>query len=358
MANLTKVAQKIFAGSAGVDEIAQFGSLFASGAPGTFTTDPATVQALSNFDTGWFGAAIDGNSPAIEDMNALFFLCFYQLAYIMQKGVPEWDVTTTYYSGSMVLSSGVLYSSLSDSNTGNAVSSETYWKIYSDTPVGSGMDFYGPTEPRGWIFASGLTIGDASSTGTGRANADTFALFSLLWTNYSNSILPIYTSTGVLSTRGASAAIDFAAHKKITLIDKRGRVSAGRDNMGGTTAGLLTSATISPDALTLGATGGEQVHILSTTELAAHTHLQNSHTHTVTDPGHVHLERGGQNGGGGGTNVGAVDAGTNANSSSSTVSATTGVTNVASTAVNLDAGGGGAHNNVQPTLICNYILKL
>ncbi|HAP13058.1 MAG TPA: phage tail protein, partial [Afipia sp.] len=49
---------------------------------------------------------------------------------------------------------------------------------------------------------------------------------------------------------------------------------------------------------------------------------------------------------------GAQPGGTSA--SLSTGSATTGITitNAANT------GGGGAHNNVQPTIICNYIMRI
>ena len=63
----------------------------------------------------------------------------------------------------------------------------------------------------GWVMMNDGTIGDASSGATTRANADTQALFTLLWTNVSNTNCPV--SGG----RGASAAADFAAHKTIAL---------------------------------------------------------------------------------------------------------------------------------------------
>lgn len=130
MARLSRVFQRIFGSGAGTDQIAQFGSLFA-GSP-AFTTDPSTAQSLSNWLTGWFGAAIGGNAPAIEDMNAPFFVSTYQLAYLMQAGVAEWDTSTVYYIGSLVQDgTGVIYKSLTDSNTGNALTSAANWQRYS-----------------------------------------------------------------------------------------------------------------------------------------------------------------------------------------------------------------------------------
>lgn len=100
MAKVTRQTQKIFGSSAGFQEIAQYGSL-AAAAP-VFTTDIATIQALSNYLGGWYDAIIGPNSPTIEDMNALHYLFAYQLAYLLQEGVAEWDAGTTYYAGSVV----------------------------------------------------------------------------------------------------------------------------------------------------------------------------------------------------------------------------------------------------------------
>lgn len=100
MSRLSRVTQKIFGINAGFEEISQFGSLYAS-AP-LFTTNIATIQALSNYLVGWFNAAVGDNSPAIEDMNSLFYLITTQMVYQFQSGIPEWDSSTAYYSGSLV----------------------------------------------------------------------------------------------------------------------------------------------------------------------------------------------------------------------------------------------------------------
>lgn len=344
MAKLTKVAQKIFGSGAGTNQISQFGSLFA-GSP-AFTTSPVTAQSLSNWLTGWLGAAIGGNSPAIEDMNAVHFVTTYQLAYLMQAGVAEWDAGTTYYTGSFVNVSGVLYISLTDDNLNNLVSDTSNWKVFSTDPTGVGKDYFGVTLPAGWVWASGKTIGNASSNATERANADTFDLFKLLWDNYSNSILPIYDSAGVASIRGASAAADFAANKALQVIDKRGRVSVGLDNLGGTAANRVTSTTMTPDGTTIGASGGEQTHALTIAELAAHDHGGGSHTHNILPGGTTAYILGGSGGSNNAFTTGS------ANQYSATA------TDVPNSTVVASQGSGTAHNTMQPSVLCNYIIKL
>ncbi len=142
MAKITRVDQKIFGSGAGVDQIAQFGSLFA-GSP-AFTTDPAIAMSLSNWLTGWAGAAIGGNAPAIEDMNAVLFVYAYQLAYLMQAGIAEWNTDTVYYEGSLVNVDGEIYVSRTDDNTGNLVTDADEWKkIAGDIMSALGDTMYG-----------------------------------------------------------------------------------------------------------------------------------------------------------------------------------------------------------------------
>lgn len=132
MAKITRKTALIFGSSASAGDIRQFGSL-AAGSPVT-TTDPDTIQALANWLTGWLGAVIGGNSPTIEDMNAMCYVFAYQIAYLMQTGVPEWETSTIYFIGNVVNDgSGGLYISRTDSNTGNALTSTTNWQKIAGT---------------------------------------------------------------------------------------------------------------------------------------------------------------------------------------------------------------------------------
>lgn len=88
--------------------------------------------------------------------------------------------------------------------------------------VGSLHWFPMASAPSGYLKANGNTIGNATSGGTARANADASPLFVILWDNIANTELPIQDSTGVATTRGASAAADFAANKRLPLPDMRG----------------------------------------------------------------------------------------------------------------------------------------
>ena len=130
------------------------------------------------------------------------------------------------------------------------------------------LSFYA-TAPTGYVLLQGGTIGDGSSGGTARANADTADLFAHLWNNLADA------QAAVSSGRGASAAADFAAHKTITLPNLRQRFPIG----------LASSGTGS----TLGGTGGTVDH---THSVPAHYHAMGTgadlnitssgaHTHTV-----------------------------------------------------------------------------
>jgi hypothetical protein len=79
--------------------------------------------------------------------------------------------------------------------------------------------FAGFSAPTGWVPAHGGSIGDASSGGTVRANADCLALYTIIWnaSNNPGNEGQVQDSAGTNTARGASAAVDFAAHKRILL---------------------------------------------------------------------------------------------------------------------------------------------
>lgn len=133
MTKLTRFVQKIFGDNSGVDQVSVFGSL--SEAVPEFSKDPKAIQKLAAYDNGWFSAVFGNKSPTIEDRNSLDFLFSYQLSYLMQQGVPEWDVDTTYYTGQICSSNGVLYKSLIDDNLNNPISETDKWENISQGPL-------------------------------------------------------------------------------------------------------------------------------------------------------------------------------------------------------------------------------
>lgn len=133
MAKLPRVYQKQFGVNAGASDVGVFGSLAASSPQ--YSKDPATIQSLAAFLSGWAGETIANNRPALEDFNALDFLSFYQLCYLFQSGIPEWDASTTYYTGSICQVSGILYRSLQDDNLNKAPDTQTaWWEPVVDSP--------------------------------------------------------------------------------------------------------------------------------------------------------------------------------------------------------------------------------
>ena len=138
MAQLARKTLQLFGGTAASTEIGQFGSKEA-GFPVT-STDPAVIQALSAWGLGWSAAIITANkAPYKQDMNGVMYVFGYELAYIFQSGLPEWDSATTYYTGSLVRDPGTgdIYKSKINNNTGNALPAQTddaNWE-YRSRPV-------------------------------------------------------------------------------------------------------------------------------------------------------------------------------------------------------------------------------
>jgi microcystin-dependent protein len=115
----------------------------------------------------------------------------------------------------------------------------------------------------GWLWANGQTVGNASSAGTARADADISDLFTKLWNTDS--------TLAVSGGRGSTAASDFAAAKTIALPDFRGRTFFGVDGMGTALATRITAATVATPNVIGSHFGAENV-VLSTGQLASHTH--------------------------------------------------------------------------------------
>ena len=131
MPRITRKQQKIFAESASNNGV--FGSLQANDP--TLSSDPDAIQGRTAYANGWNDATYSADElPPLEEFQALQYLFSRQIAYIMQEGVAEWDASTTYYKGNLVKAvqsdgSFILYASLIDNNTGNAVSDTTKWVI-------------------------------------------------------------------------------------------------------------------------------------------------------------------------------------------------------------------------------------
>lgn len=199
----------------------------------------------------------------------------------------------------------------------------------------------------GWVKANGQTIGSATSGASGRANADTAALFTYLWANCANPTTNRHCP--VVGGIGASAAADFAANKQITLFDMRDSTPAGLDDMGNTAKGGLLASNISSGGgdgpTTPNASGGEANHTLVLGEMP-------SHNHTAIDSGHTHGTPSYANPAGSTVNSYLINSAQTPNYSEATTATGTANITVGNT------GGGGAHNNMPPFLLGSFYIKL
>lgn len=134
MAKLTRITQPIFASTGGNDDTSVFGTMKTTP---VYTTDVAQSIGSTAFTNGWKDAVDIGYAPFLEDMNTVQKAVTYQIAYGQQEGIPEWASDTTYYKGSLAklntANGSQIYVSLTDNNTGNLVSNNTYWKLMFDS---------------------------------------------------------------------------------------------------------------------------------------------------------------------------------------------------------------------------------
>lgn len=164
MAKLPRVTAKVFGGSAPLSEIGQFGSAKA-GTPNN-TQDVATIQALSAYDNGWGSAVVTSkNFPPMEEVTGVLKTISYQTCYLLQEGVPEYDINTEYSNTSIVKSTSgsnlSFYLSLQNGNVGHALSDTDYWVKATDPAID------GP-----WINSTSANINLTTVTNTGTYNID------------------------------------------------------------------------------------------------------------------------------------------------------------------------------------------
>lgn len=194
----------------------------------------------------------------------------------------------------------------------------------------------------GWVMLNDGTIGDATSGGTTRANADTVALFTHLWNNTADAQCAV--STG----RGANAAADFAAHKTIALPKMLGRALASA----GAGAGLTSRA--------LALITGVETHQLTQAETPV-----KSHAHTASDSGHSHSNSVPIGTGTGGATSAEGQFDGNPITVGATFSGTRNWTNASvgsgNASITVNATGdatANAHPNMQPSTFLNFMIKL
>ena len=199
--------------------------------------------------------------------------------------------------------------------------------VSQGVPIGTVLDFAGSTAPEGYLLCFGQAISRSAYA----------SLFSVIGTTY---------GAGDGSTT-------------FNLPDFRGRVGAGRDNMGGTSASRL-SFSFGSQSGTLGASGGTlDYEYLTIPMLPAH-----NHNVYLSDPGHRHGYGPASLTSATGSATSGIWLGGSDPSRYVTGLSTTGMT--ISSAPNGSgqpnatelAGSNQPHRTVQPTIIINKIIKV
>lgn len=173
--DLQRYEQEIFAGNSDNYETAVLGSFAAGQAVYSKTINELQSAA---YLLGWSACVYGGNNaPFMEEMNALFYIITYQLAYLMQKGIPEYISSEMYYTGNFCQVSGIIYRSLQNNNQGNApASSPEYWQqcnfmdMATDAEASAGILENKAVNPK--QLAAGLSLKQNLITASNMLDAD------------------------------------------------------------------------------------------------------------------------------------------------------------------------------------------
>lgn len=236
MPKITKKSQRVFCADVPANNVvSQFGSLKA-GSP-NYSSDPAVIQNLPAWGSGWSGAVVANSAPALQDLNSLFYVITRQLGYLVQTGVSEWDSNTVYYIGSIVNNgTGGLMVSIADDHSA-PISDVTKWQPFMPSML--------------WKSSVSYSVGDIVRNSTG-------ALYTSLAESNLNNALTDPTKWEPLVARGSSSGLAAGSAtldcQSFSTFSKTGSASAtniGLNNMAeGQTVTVLISTVASQAAIT------------------------------------------------------------------------------------------------------------
>lgn len=305
--------------------------------------DVEKMYVMRNATTGGFAMTIANSSNSISVANGEIALVITDGVNIQRWGNNEdLPLSGGTLSGILNMGSNKITNLANGTSSADAVN---FGQLSSAVPSGAFFPFAGSTLPSGYLWCAGQAISR---------------------TTYANLFAAIGTEWG--SGNGSTT---------FNVPDFRGRVPAGKDNMGGSAAGRLTSQI---DGDNLGSYGGAETVTLTSAHIPSHSFTVSgttggggAHSHTFsgttnTTGSHTHVyaryDPGNSAGGTGGArcqtpstnNYSTSSAGNHSHTVSGSTSSVSNHTHSFSGTTN-SYGGGGPHSNLQPTGIANYIIK-
>lgn len=287
-------------------------------------TDTMLAGSIANAKLSNSSVTVNGSTVALGASTTI-------TATPTAGSVVDASITGTGLSPSVITGTAVITtdSRLSDSRTPTAHASSHALggtdAIPSLVPAGAMMQYIASSAPTGWLICDG--------------------------SSFSSSTYPVLA---------ALLGDTYGTHSGTTyyLPDLRGRVPIG--------AGAVTDTASQSQTFSLGGKAGELKHTLTTSEIPAHSHTGT----TNTDGSHRHWISGASYDDGNMSTSGssnsqdyglAADAGGytqyDRDSPYGRYSSYAGSTHSHAFTTATDGGTGGAHNNLQPYIVLNYIIK-
>ncbi len=201
-----------------------------AGAP---VTTPITVE-VEVFDAASGGTSLWGPeshtvTPAAGELTVLLGSTVPLPASVLEGG-EAWiamSVDGTLLSGRQRLASAPYAMRAAVSQRAESATGSLATALAQSAPVGSVVMWLAPTAPDGWLVLDGGTIGKTGSGATALADPSAQELFTFLWNNLDDTVLPIQDASGTPIGRGASAEDDFAANRRLPLPNGAGLVPRG-----------------------------------------------------------------------------------------------------------------------------------
>lgn len=194
-------------------------------------------------------------------------------------------------------------------------------RIQEALPAGVTLPFSGTAIPDGWLLCDGSVVSQ---------------------TTYAK----LYAALGSTYNTGGEGAGNFR------LPDLRGRTVAGKDvQVSGTYANRITSGGAGINSQNLGASGGGETHAITSAQMPGHSHTGSGTLGSTYGQPYLDWVNNA-----GGSSLGMTKTTTTASGAANPITVASITTNISGNGG--VAGNGSAHQNTQPTIVLNYIVKI